>query len=96
VEVRYTVKPGQRDEFCRRVNEAGVIEATRREAGNLRYEYFYPVASADEIYLAELWESAEALRLHSASEHFQRLAEIKASYVENARIEKHYIAALQD
>ena len=91
ITVRYTVKPGKRDEFFRRLEEEGVIEGSRKEPGNRKYDYYFPVDSADDICLLELWTDAEAQIAHGKTSHYQKLAKLKEEYVTEAAVRK-YIA----
>ncbi len=42
----------------------------------------------DELLLTEVWQDAEAIEFHKNSEHFARLGELKAEYVENTEFMK--------
>lgn len=85
--VLYTVSPGRREEFLQRLRENGVAEQSRREAGNLRYEYYLSEAHPDKLLLLENWEDSAGQELHTHSVHFIRLQELKAEYVTNVEIE---------
>ena len=66
----------------------GIIDAIRREDGCLRYDYFLSVQNADEILLVEQWESEEKQQVHLRAAHMDRLRELKAQYVADARLGK--------
>ena len=59
-----------------------------REDGCLRYDYFLSVQNADEILLVEQWESEEKQQVHLRTAHMDRLRELKAQYVADARLGK--------
>lgn len=84
--VRYLAKPGCRETFLRQLTTHGVIDAIRREDGCLRYDYFLSVQNADEILLVEQWESGEKQQVHLRTAHMDRLRELKAQYVADARL----------
>jgi quinol monooxygenase YgiN len=44
--------------------------------------------SEDELLLTEVWQDAEAIEFHKNSEHFAKLGELKAEYVENTEFMK--------
>lgn len=46
--------------FYEEVKAAGIIEKSREEAGNLRYDYFFSADKENEILLVEKWESQES------------------------------------
>jgi len=85
--VRYQCKPGCRDVYFDAIRKERIDEMSRSEEGCLRYEYSYGMAD-DELLLSEVWRDAEAIELHKNSEHFARLGDLKAKYVENTEITK--------
>lgn len=93
VTVRYTVKDGKREEFYRHIVEQSIDTASREEAGNRKYDYYYPADSESDLCLLELWDSREAQKIHGTTSHYQKLAALKAEYVTNAEIQIYDLAA---
>lgn len=93
--VTYTAKPGKRTAFFRALTQLGVVEQSKQEPGNIKYDYYYPVDSEDQLLLVEIWEDDKALAFHTHTEHYQQLQSIKSDYLINARIEKFYIRTCQ-
>lgn len=87
--VYYRCKDGQRDAFMAEIKNGKIAENSRVEPGNKQYDYFIPVDDANTVLLLEKWESEEAQKIHTATENFKRLGEIKAKYVESVEIEKY-------
>ena len=85
--VRYKCKQGCRDRYYEAIREKHIDEMSRAEEGCLRYEYSYGMAE-DELLLTEVWQDAEAIEFHKNSEHFAKLGELKAEYVENTEFMK--------
>lgn len=84
VHVNYYFKNNaDRDSFYKEASEAGIIAASKAEAGNIRYDYFIPMDEDGRIYLLEQWKNQEELDKHCAMEHFARLGAIKQKYVIN-------------
>jgi len=94
VNVRYMIKPGKRDEFLRKVTEEGIAGASRAEPGNIQYEYYIPVNSDNDLFLMELWASAEAITAHGQTAHYKRLQDMKKDYITDVTIEKYSLTAL--
>ena len=92
--VRYTIKPGKRDEFFKKVNEQGIISESRAEPGNYKYNYYKPADSENALFLMEMWVSKEAQAAHIKTEHFSRLQILKKEYVTDVEIEKYNIDAI--
>ena len=86
--VSYKCRPGMRDEFLERIRREGIDAASRAEAGNLKYDYYFPADGGDELLLVEKWRDADALAEHGRQPHFAKLGALKAEYVADTVIEK--------
>jgi quinol monooxygenase YgiN len=86
--VTYQCKPDLREAFLERILAEGIDEASRSEAGNLKYDYYLPLGGGDELLLVEKWQDADALAAHGRQPHFLRLGALKAEYVNETVIEK--------
>ena len=89
--VTYKCKPDMRDEFLEMIFTEGIDAASRAEEGNIKYDYYTPVDSSDELLLVEKWSDADVLALHHAQPHFVRLGELKKEFVVETVIEKYEI-----
>lgn len=87
--VTYKIKEGRRDEFVQKVEESGIIEASRREPGNLAYRYFYPVDGNNSVLLIESWTSTATQATHCKTDNFKKLTELKKEYVEEVIMQKY-------
>lgn len=88
--------------FSRKSKKPAIVEESRKEAGNGRYEYFFPVTDPDSLVLFEVWNTGEDQRRHTETEHYRRLSELKMTYVADTQVKKtiiehtaqsHYIAS---
>ncbi|HVV33464.1 MAG TPA: putative quinol monooxygenase [Vitreimonas sp.] len=84
-----TAKPGKVDELTALL--ASMVQASRAEPGNLRYDLWRDQADANRFVLDELYKDQAAIDAHKASAHFQSylgkinaLAE-RSAYVLEAR-----------
>ncbi|MDO4545938.1 MAG: antibiotic biosynthesis monooxygenase, partial [Bacillota bacterium] len=57
-----------------------IADKSRAEDGCIRYEYFYPADSENQIFLWEQWESREAQKVHTRQPHFAELSQLKEKY----------------
>ncbi len=64
-----TARPGKADALRDLLD--GMIEPSRSEPGNLRYDLWIDQAVPDRFVLDELYEDADAVAAHRASPHFQ-------------------------
>ncbi len=86
--VTYRCKPDMRENFLERIIAEGIDEASRREEGNIKYDYYIPFDGSDELLLIEKWKDEASLAAHSATEHFGLLKELKPIYVQDTVIER--------
>ena len=86
--VTYKCNPDMREEFLEMIYTEGIDEASRAEDGNIKYDYYTPVDSNDDLLLVEKWRDSDALAAHGRQPHFARLAELKAEFVIETVIEK--------
>ena len=86
--VTYKCRPGMREEFLEAILREGIDEASRNEAGNLKYDYYLPFDGGDDLLLVEKWRDETALKAHGKTEHLLRLRELKAEYVTETVIER--------
>ena len=77
--VTYKADAEMLDEFLEAVYAEGLDEASRNEEGNIKYDYYFPADSSDELLLVEKWRDEEAFEQHKNEAHFKRLGEIKES-----------------
>lgn len=86
--VEYRVKPGQRERYYQLLNELGIPQASRAEAGNIAYDYFFSPDDGDLMFLREKWQDQEALDQHFAAPHFKKLSGIKEEWLLETKIDK--------
>ncbi|WP_051204935.1 putative quinol monooxygenase [Butyrivibrio sp. VCD2006] len=86
--VTYKCKAGKRNDFLDVIQKEGIDEASRAEEGNVKYEYYLPVADSDEVLLVEKWQNADAITQHGQQPHYKRLGELKADFVVDTIIER--------
>lgn len=73
--IRLVVVKQVKPEFESTIMEAAapLVEASRREAGNVSYEFVRDVANPGVFLFLEQWESADALARHGQTEHFKTI-----------------------
>ena len=86
--VTYRCKPGAREAFLEAILREGIDEASRAEAGNLKYEYYLPFGGGDELLLVEKWRDEAALKAHAETPHYARLKELKPRFVIETIVER--------
>ncbi len=86
--VTYKCKEGKREAFLEAIQKEGIDAASRKEDGNIKYDYYLPVNDINEVLLVEKWENADVISEHAKMPHFLRLGELKGEYIEETIIER--------
>ena len=84
--VTYTMKPGMRDTFLKKVQAQGILDAVHQEDGCLQYSYYLPVEDSDTLLLVERWRDRAAQQAHLATPHMAALGPIKAECVADTQL----------
>ena|SRR5688572_15704583 len=77
---RVHVKPSKREDFIKVAQ--GMLEPSRDEKGCISYNFFADTLDSGFFHFFEEWESQEALKKHSQSDHYQRYSQAIAELLE--------------
>ena len=86
IQVTYTMRPGQREAFVRKIRETGILDAIRGEDGCLGYSYYLPEEEDGTLLLVEKWTDAQAQKAHMATPHMAEMARFKPKYVAETQL----------
>ena len=86
IQVTYTMRPGQRDAFVRKIRESGILDAIRGEEGCLGYSYYLPEEEDGTLLLIEKWTDAPAQKAHLETPHMKQMAAFKPEYVADTKL----------
>ncbi len=86
--VKYTAKPGCRENYVRTIVSEGILSAIRAEEGCIRYDYYFSAQEENVVLLIEQWESEAHQRIHMQQPHMARLRELKEQYIESTDVGK--------
>ncbi len=89
INLYYTGKNGSARDFAKEMVESGLVERIRAEAGNLRYEYFFPMDDQESVLLIDKWENQEALDFHHKSSMMEEIAKLRDKYGLKLRVERY-------
>ncbi len=88
VNLYYTGINGAARAFAEEMVRSGLVSAIRAEAGNLRYEYFFPMDDAETVLLIDQWRDQAAIDAHHASPMMGRIAALRETYDLHMRVER--------
>ena len=84
----YTGANGSARRFAEEMVASGVVAAVRAEAGNERYEYFFPLEDPETVLLIDRWRDQAALDAHHKSPMMAQIAALREKYGLRLRVER--------
>ncbi|MDY3887638.1 MAG: putative quinol monooxygenase [Agathobacter sp.] len=88
VNIYYSGKNGAARKFAEEMTSSGVVDAIRRESGNLQYEYFFPMNDPETVLLIDSWSSQEAIDIHHGTPMMQQIIKLREKYDLHMRVER--------
>ena len=88
VNLYYTGANGSARRFAEEMVASGVLAAVRAEAGNERYEYFFPLEDPETVLLIDRWRDQAALDAHHKSPMMAQIAALREKYGLRLRVER--------
>ena len=89
VNIYYTGKNGAARKFAEEMERSGTAALIRGEEGNLRYDYFFPMAESETVLLIDCWENQQAIDMHHASPMMEKIAELREKYDLHMKVERY-------
>ncbi len=89
VNIYYSGEAGQARRFAEEMVSGGVVRAIRAEAGNLRYEYFFPMDDPETVLLIDSWRDQAAIDAHHASPMMAQIVRLREKYGLHMRAERY-------
>ncbi len=88
INIYYKGKDGSAKEFVNEMISSGLVDKIRAEAGNIKYEYFFPLEDKETVLLIDKWENQSALDLHHKSEMMKEIARLRNKYNLSMKVER--------
>lgn len=92
INIYYTGKDGNTKAFAEEMAKSGVVDKIRTEAGNIRYEYFFPMDDSETVLLIDSWTDQSAIDEHHKSPMMQEIIRRREKYDLHMRVER-YVSA---
>lgn len=73
---------------------APCIEASRKEEGNVSYNFYTGKEDKTKFFFVEVWKDEEAINTHNASEHFQAFVGAFGSMAADAPVIEQTVAVM--
>ena len=89
INIYYTGQNGSARRFAREMVSSGTAAQIRAEAGNLRYDYFFPMDDPETVLLIDSWADQNALDVHHASPMMAQIAALRDKYDLHMKVERY-------
>lgn len=89
VNIYYTGTNGSARKFAEEMESSGTAAAIRKEEGNLRYDYFFPMADPETVLLIDGWKDQEAIDRHHASPMMETITQLRQKYDLHMKVERY-------
>ena len=89
VNIYYRGTKGNARKFVEEMESSGTAEAIRREEGNIKYDYFFPMADPETVLLIDCWEDQDALDRHHASPMMEKITQFRKKYDLHMEVERY-------
>lgn len=89
VNIYYRGINGNAKKFAEEMLASGVVNDIRAEEGNIRYEYFLPMADKETVLLIDSWKDQHSIDVHHASPMMAKIAELREKYDLHMKVERY-------
>ncbi len=89
VNIYYRGAGGSAKRFAEEMVSSGVVSDIRREEGNLRYEYFFPMDDKETVLLIDSWKDQRSIDIHHGSPMMARITELREKYDLHMKVERY-------
>ena len=89
VNIYYSGTDGNAVKFAEKMLSSGIVDEIRREKGNLRYDYFFPINDSETVLLIDIWENQEALDIHHKSPMMGKIIALREKYDLTMKVERY-------
>ena len=90
VNIYYTGTNGSARKFVEEMISSGTVEEIRKEDGNLRYEYFFPMNDEETVLLIDSWKDQTAIDAHHASSMMNIITQLREKYDLHMKVERYF------
>ena len=88
VNIYYKGENGNARKFAEEMISSGIVDRIRKEEGNEKYEYFFPMEDEETVMLIDKWKDQRSLDIHHDSPLMSEIAKLRDKYDLHMRVEK--------
>lgn len=88
INIYYSGNNGSARAFAEEMVSSGTVAKIRKEDGNLRYEYFFPMEEPETVLLIDQWQDQSAIDVHHASPMMGQISRLREKYDLHMKVER--------
>lgn len=88
INIYYSGNNGSARAFAEEMVSSGTVAQIRKEDGNLRYEYFFPMEEPETVLLIDQWRDQSAIDVHHASPMMGKISRLREKYDLHMKVER--------
>ena len=88
INIYYSGNNGSARAFAEEMVSSGTVAQIRKEDGNLRYEYFFPMEEPETVLLIDQWRDQSAIDVHHASPMMGQISRLREKYDLYMKVER--------
>ena len=88
VNIYYKGENGNARKFAEEMISSGIVDRIRKEEGNEKYEYFFPMEDEETVMLIDKWKDQRSLDIHLDSPLMSEIVKLRDKYDLHMRVEK--------
>lgn len=89
VNIYYSGVNGNAKKFAEEMVSSGIVSDICAEAGNIRYEYFYPMNDNETVLLIDSWKDQQSIDVHHNSPMMAKIIELRNKYDLHMKVERY-------
>jgi len=89
INLYYSGSNGNARKFVEEMESRGIADKIRKEDGNIRYDYFYPIYDPETVLLIDSWKNQTSIDLHHESSMMEKIAELRIKYDLHMKAERY-------
>ena len=88
IHIYYAGAIGNARRFAEEMIASGIVDSIRREEGNERYDYFFPMSDPETLLLIDRWKDQQSLDVHHALPLMAQIALLREKYDLHMKVER--------
>lgn len=89
INIYYSGEKGNAKKFVQEMISNDIVRDIRKQEGNIRYDYFFPMDDSETVLLIDSWKSQSAIDAHHASPMMDKIIKLREKYDLHMKVERY-------